>query len=425
MQKKACRYPALTNRIIMNKTPIIEEVYQAFERDVYCLFGLPVDNLTLAETKALLREKSKSLDSIVLSTINVNWVVQSFKDDDFRRAILNSDIVVLDGKPLLWLSKVLGYPLKEVVPGSTLIDQLLKDKRTAEPLKLFLFGGEDGVAQQALEQVNRSNGGLKVVGAINPGFGTIEEMSSNEIIESINAARPDILLVALGAKKGTQWIEHNRTRLNAKVISHLGATINFLAGTVARAPKYFQSVGMEWVWRIIQEPKLFMRYASDGLFICKLLIKRLPLLYHSSDFPLKFKKPVGAAVIGIEEDAASTKVELGSTIVQQNIMQLKEAVRNCTSQKAIIFDLTKTTYVDGSFWAFVLVVFRCQVKGGKRLSLAKINPKISRWFASYDMPRSMKVLQQIEIQQHLHFEQPQDSASLSEEFSRSNIYKSI
>ena len=115
-----------------------------------------------------------------------------------------------------------------------------------------------------MEKVNAVPGGLKAVGAINPGFGSVEEMSSNAILHEINQAKPDILLVALGAKKGTAWIEYNRNKLNAGVISHLGATVNFLAGTVKRAPILFRRFGLEWLWRILQEPKLFSRYAYDG-----------------------------------------------------------------------------------------------------------------------------------------------------------------
>jgi N-acetylglucosaminyldiphosphoundecaprenol N-acetyl-beta-D-mannosaminyltransferase len=108
----------------------------------YPLFGLPVDNLDMAETKALLRQIAKGEKQVVLSTINVNWVIAATRDPDFKAAILKSDIVVLDGKPLLWLSTLRGYPMREVVPGSTLIQGLHQDKTTAPPLTIFLFGGK-------------------------------------------------------------------------------------------------------------------------------------------------------------------------------------------------------------------------------------------------------------------------------------------
>jgi N-acetylglucosaminyldiphosphoundecaprenol N-acetyl-beta-D-mannosaminyltransferase len=124
-----------------------------------------------------------------------------------------------------------------------------------------------------MQRINGDRGGLKAVGALNPGFGTVEQMSTADIIATINQTQPDILLVALGAKKGTQWIEHNRNRLNAKIISHLGTTINFMAGTVQRAPRLMRQFGMEWLWRICQEPKLFSRYVRDGLVLLRLFIQ--------------------------------------------------------------------------------------------------------------------------------------------------------
>jgi len=219
----------------------------------------------MAQTKALLRKTARNGKSVVLSTLNVNWVVESFRNPPFRAAIVNSEIVVLDGKPLLWLSKLHGFPMQEVVPGSTLIQELHHEQTGEPPLTIFLFGGEKSVAQLAMQRINATPGGLKAVGALNPGFGSVEELSTPDIIEAINRARPDILLVALGAKKGVQWIARNRHQLDARIISHLGATINFLAGTVQRAPQFMRRLGLEWLWRIYQEPKLISRYARDGL----------------------------------------------------------------------------------------------------------------------------------------------------------------
>lgn len=210
-------------------SPVQARIEQDFQRDVWCLFGLPVDNLTMAGSKHFLREKTKLADNTVLSTINVNWVVQSFSDSAFRAAIINSDIATLDGRPLLWLAKLLGYPMTDVVAGSTLIQELSQEDTGANYLSIFFFGGEEEAGQQAVARVNAKRGGLKAVGSLNPGFGSVEEISSDAIINTntINAARPDILLVALGAKKGTRWIEHNRHRLNAKIISHLALPLIF------------------------------------------------------------------------------------------------------------------------------------------------------------------------------------------------------
>ena len=185
---------------------------------------MPVDNLTIASTKNLFRDHiRKQGKNLILSTVNVNWLVQSFSDSFFYQAVLNSDIVTLDGKPLLWLARLLGYPMAEVVAGSSLIEDFYMENEPERPLSIFLFGGESGVAEKAMHRINSNSSGLKAVGASNPGFGTIQQMSRDSIINEINKAQPDILLVALGAKKGAQWIEHNRHRLQARIISHCPA----------------------------------------------------------------------------------------------------------------------------------------------------------------------------------------------------------
>ena len=121
-------------------------------RNVWHLFGLPVDNLTMEAAKALIRERANHKTSLVLSTINVNWVVQSPTDPSFRQAIINSDIVTIDGKPLLWYVKLLGYPMLETVPGSCLIQELIYEKGCTCPLTIFYFGGEDGIAEKAMQK---------------------------------------------------------------------------------------------------------------------------------------------------------------------------------------------------------------------------------------------------------------------------------
>lgn len=258
---------------INKMTNLIQKVN--IKRNRYKLFGLPVDNTTLEETKDLLRGGHSEKNPIVLSTININWVAEAHRDKYFQQSILDSDIAVLDGKPLLWFAKLKRLPFTETVPGSTLVEALLLEQ-SVKQVKIFLLGGEDGVAERAMKKVNRAALGIRIVGAVKAGFGSVEEMSGERLISQINEAKPDLLLIALGAKKGMAWITRNRASLsNVKVVSHLGATINYLAGTVKRAPKWMQYCGLEWLWRIVQEPKLFHRYYSDAKIIIYLIIRGL------------------------------------------------------------------------------------------------------------------------------------------------------
>lgn len=361
-----------------------------FDRDVWCLFGLPVDNLTMDSTKKLLRDMAgREGTSIVMSTVNVNWVVQSLRDSAFRAAVLNSDIVTIDGRPLLWLSKLLGYPMREVVAGSSLIEELNNEKDAQKPLTLFLFGGDDGVAAQAMEKVNTSCGGLRVVGFHSPGFGTVEEMSTEAIITKINAKNPDILLIALGAKKGTQWIERNRRRLNAKIISHLGATINFLAGTVKRAPGWVGQAGLEWLWRIAQEPSLFFRYAGDGLILLGYLISNVYPCLRMAYCQRKITATKSTGAIRVQ---LSQQIDFPHTLflnvgsASDKDLTVGAAFRECVSLgKDVVLDLRQVPYCGGQLLAWILLLQKHQYKLGRNMTVGGLESPEKSISGFYDI----------------------------------------
>ena len=138
--------------------------------------------------------------------------------------------------PIVWIARLIGVPVTQRVSGSDIFDALKSEERLARQLKVFLFGGPKGVAAAAARTLNSGPSGLRCVGAMEPGFGTVEQMSQDHIIEEVNASEADFLAVSLGAKKGQLWLHRNHHRLTIPVRSHLGAVINFQAGTVKRAP---------------------------------------------------------------------------------------------------------------------------------------------------------------------------------------------
>ena len=367
----------------------IEAVRRDFDRDVWCLLGLPVDNITSHSLKALLRRRVASKESCtVLSTINVNWVASSFDDPHFRATIVGSDLVTLDGRPLLWIAKSLGYPMKEVVAGSSFIQELLEEKSSEPPLSLYLYGGEDNSATLALERINKIRGGLLAVGARNPGYGTVEEMSTDDYLAEINGERPDILLVALGAKKGNSWIALNRNRLKACLISHLGATVNFLAGTLHRAPIFFQKAGLEWAWRILQEPKLFSRYAKDGWILSAYLLATIPsflrYLYMRTKFGFSRAEPV-LEQIQTDDEIILT---LGSSISAHNIKKFNEVLASSlVSGACITLDFSRTKFVDGRCMGSILLLEKWTHSCKNTLKINDPNRSVKRFFHFFNMQR--------------------------------------
>ena len=180
-------------------------------RDLHVVLGLPFDNVNTDQAASLIEQSVASRRRCFLSTPNLNFVVQAHRDSNFYASVIESDLVIADGMPIIWIARLLGIPLPERVAGSSLFD-LLREKHRDEPIRVFFFGGLGNVAETAGEKLQQDSVGMQCCGFLNPGIGTLESMSSEEIIQQINTAEPDFLVVALGAAKGQRWITHNQAR---------------------------------------------------------------------------------------------------------------------------------------------------------------------------------------------------------------------
>ena len=207
---------------------------------------MPIDALDRNEVVAKIRSAASASGPFLLSTPNVNFLVISQRDSGFRDSLLRSDLCPADGMPIVWLARMLGIPLKQRVSGSDIFDVLRSCGPASQPFKVFLFGGSDGVAETVCELLNRRSTGMRCVGWLNPGFGTIEEMSTQKIIQTVNESNADLLAVFLSAKKAQSPVAlRNHNRLSVPTRGQFGATINYQAGTVQRgSPYYFPAVGV-------------------------------------------------------------------------------------------------------------------------------------------------------------------------------------
>jgi len=245
-----------------------------FSRDVRCVLGLPFDAIKESQAESILRNAIVSRKRCFLSTPNLNFAVACTQDAAFRESVLQSDLSVADGWPIVAISKLTGARLPERVAGSNLFERIARSDRRP-PIKVYFFGGPPGAARSASALLNARSGGATCVGFDEPGFGSVEDMSTTEHIDRVNASSADFVVVAIGAKKGQAWIQHNLSRISAPAISYLGAVVNFVAGTVSRAPRLIQAAHLEWLWRIGHEPSLWRRYASDGGALAKLMLTRV------------------------------------------------------------------------------------------------------------------------------------------------------
>lgn len=242
-----------------------------WDRNVFCILGLPFDAENMLSALEKIRQSVTKKRKVFLTTPNLNFVVGSLQDKALRESVVKSNMVVVDGMPLVLVARLLGLPITERVAGASLFEMMFQYDPNKLKVNVYFFGGMEGVGEKAHQEANGGLNGVESVGYLYPGFKSVEEMSDPSYIQTINQANPDFLIVALGAQKGQLWIDRNFHLLTAPIVSHLGAVINFTAGNVMRAPTILQRLGLEWLWRIKEEPMLWKRYFKDGASFIKLL----------------------------------------------------------------------------------------------------------------------------------------------------------
>ena len=247
-------------------------------REVYCILGMPIDAIEMPAVLRSIEAAAANAAPFVISTPNLNFLVNSQTDAEFRESLLLSDLCPADGMPIVWIARLIGAPIKSRVAGSDIFEALKLPRSSGQPLKIFIFGATEPVAAAAAQRLNCGPVGLRCVGWICPGFGNVDELSPDRFFDQMNSSNADLLIAALGAKKGQLWLQRNHQRLRIPIRAHLGAVINFQAGTVKRAPHLMQKFGLEWLWRIKEEPSLWRRYWHDGGVLLRLVLTRvLPL----------------------------------------------------------------------------------------------------------------------------------------------------
>ena len=347
-------------------------------RDVYGLLGISLDAVNFPDLLHSVEEAVAHASPFLISTPNVNFLINSQENSEFRESILQSDMCLADGMPLIWIAKLLQVPINERIAGSDLFGRLKSAASRSRPIRIFLLGGADGVAESVRNKLNAERCGLECVGVLNPGFGTIEEMSTAPIIGAINASRPDLLAVFFGAQKAQTWLMHNHHRLQASVRAQFGATINFEAGTVKRAPPFMRSTGFEWLWRIKEEPYLWRRYWSDGRALLKLMLTCvLPLMI---DARLRQHKPNGLS-IKLQEEPNICIVHIAGDAVAQNVDQAISHFRNALNgRKQLVVDLSEVRSIDSRMFGLFLMVKKTLASRGMRLGFVGASAELRRTF---------------------------------------------
>jgi N-acetylglucosaminyldiphosphoundecaprenol N-acetyl-beta-D-mannosaminyltransferase len=229
------------------------------------ILGAFIDRVTLNEAVQRVQEFAASGTSHQIITVNVDFVRLAQVNTEFRAVINRSDLAIADGMPLVWASGWLGDRLPERVTGVELVDRCCS-LAAREGYRIFLLGGEDGVAQGAAEVLRSRHEGIQIVGAYSPPVGPFSEEEDRKMVDMIREAKPHMLFVAFGAPKQDLWIARHQEEIGVPVAIGVGGVFNFLTGRVSRAPLWMQERGLEWLFRVMCEPRrLWRRYFVQDL----------------------------------------------------------------------------------------------------------------------------------------------------------------
>jgi exopolysaccharide biosynthesis WecB/TagA/CpsF family protein len=233
--------------------------------------GVPLDPVDLGQATERILAALGSPTPTQVCTVNLQFLVTARRRQTVRRVLQEADLNVADGAPVVWLSRLLGHRLPGRVTGTDLVPAIAA-MAEGTGARIFLLGGTDGVTAEAADELLRRHPHLVISGTLEPPILPLGRMADDDIVARIRDAGADILLVAFGHPKQDLWIAANRDRLPVSVAIGVGGTFDILAGRHRRAPGWTRQVGLEWLYRLIQEPRrLGLRYAACAAWLVGVL----------------------------------------------------------------------------------------------------------------------------------------------------------
>jgi len=213
------------------------------------LFGYKLENLSFDETKKKMIEFINKDKKAIITPINPEKIMRSFKDDKLREILLNSNLLLPDGYGIIFASKILKIQLKERITGIDMFESLL-DYANENRLSIYFLGTQDEILEKVIERIEKEYPGIKIAGYHNGFF-----KEENEVLEDLKDKKFDILFVAMGSPKQEYFIYDNFDKIDAKIFMGVGGSFDVFSGKFKRAPYLIRKLGLEWLYRFILEPR--------------------------------------------------------------------------------------------------------------------------------------------------------------------------
>ena len=329
------------------------------------ILGVLFDDITIEETLDEIGRMIARRQPAYLATANLDFAAQASRDVELQRILLDAHRVLCDGTPLVWASRWLGAPIRERAAGSDMLPRLAA-RAEKEGWRLYFLGSTEEVLREARDNFLRRHPKLQVVGMDAPPHASILNMDHDAIVSRVIAARPDILLVAFGCPKQEKWIAMNHRRLGVPCSIGIGASLDFIAGKVARAPVWMRRTGTEWLFRLGQEPRrLFRRYLFDLAFFVVGLWRQLrrTRLHATLMVPAPASPKTIGGILTWSGRVDAARLQQGDPLAWP---------RQPMPEDGIVLDLSGVTFMDSTGMGQLLKLQKeVRAKGG---ALALCNP---------------------------------------------------
>lgn len=337
---------------------------------IVMLLGVPFHDVTMQETLDYIDDMIATRKPAYCATANVDFAAQASRDVELQRILFDAELVLCDGTPLIWVSRWLDAPLRERVAGSDLLPHLF-DHAAKKGHRVFFLGGTEEVLAEASARARANHPGLNIAGTYSPPFSKLLDMDDAEILKRLREARPDILLVAFGCPKQEKWIYRNYRNTEVPCAIGIGASLDFIAGKFKRAPVWMRRTGLEWVFRLAQEPRrLLNRYVLDLAFFALAVTRQ------------KFGQRLrlsGKVAVPPELDIAEFKsvayVSWTGRIDSQAVAAGGVTLpASDPTKRGLLLDLSGATFLDSTGLGLIIKLFKTVESTGGKLVLFRPGP---------------------------------------------------
>lgn len=341
------------------------------------VMGLPLANVTASEAVDRIESLILSGGTHQVATANLDFWLNSLKDAHLHRIIAGCSLVLADGMPLVWLSRLFGKPLKERVAGVDMVPLLAK-LSAEKGYGIYLLGGRTGVGERAAELLRKRYPGVNIVGHHSPPLADLERMDHGDALERIHAAKPDILMVAFGNPKQEKWIRMHAKRSGVPVSIGIGGSMDMLLGDLHRAPNWMQRNGLEWLGRMVQEPsRLIPRYARNfaGLAV------KLPQAWIAS---LLQRPHRGPSAVNRTTDSGIVHLHIQGNLEADTATCLERTVDSCiAADQLLVIHMQDLQYASPEGLGALLDARRRLMATGLSLTLSAIPLRMKMLFSAW------------------------------------------